>query len=130
MRASIATHHALLDGVGRRTASVPLAGFESRLHPPLGVADQLGQHSGQAYPRRYPECRNGRLAASPRQYSPPTTRFRPRQGQGFFHRDTRDATKYLSVEGFDISEVGLLKHLREMTLATEEALTSGSTGRA
>jgi hypothetical protein len=49
-------------------------------------------------------------------------------GQLRFHRG--DSAKYLYSEGFDVSEIGLLKHLIATATAAGGALTAGSSGKS
>lgn len=51
-------------------------------------------------------------------------------GQGYFHYQSSDPAKYLYSEGFDISELGLLRHHNAMILNAMGALAAGSTGRS
>lgn len=49
------------------------------------------------------------------------------QGQGFLHKRSSDPSKVLYLEGFDISEIGMLTHLRAVT--KNAAVFSGATGK-
>lgn len=51
-------------------------------------------------------------------------------GQGYFDKQTSDQAKFLYSEGFDISDIGLLKHLHQTLLNSMGALTAGSSGRS
>jgi hypothetical protein len=51
-------------------------------------------------------------------------------GQAFFHKQSSDQAKFNYSEGFDTSEPGILRHLNEMLLNVDGALTAGSSGRS
>lgn len=51
------------------------------------------------------------------------------QGQGFFHKGSSDPSKVLHLEGFDISEIGVLRHLHAVEENVLSPVFSGSTGK-
>lgn len=51
------------------------------------------------------------------------------EGQPYFHYDSSDQAKFLHSEGFDTSELGLLKHLPAVLTASGGALGASSSGR-
>ena len=51
-------------------------------------------------------------------------------GQEFFHRPGRDERKFLSSEGFDISNRGKLTHLYRSTLVPNASVTTAATAMA
>lgn len=51
------------------------------------------------------------------------------QGQGFFHKRSSDASKALHLEGFDVSEIGILRHLHAVSENILSPTFSGATGK-
>lgn len=48
-------------------------------------------------------------------------------GQGYIHKRSSDSSKVLYLEGFDVSEIGILRHLHSVTESA--AVFSGTTGK-